>query len=83
MDNLCRFYLEKPVYDNKYTKLFVFRKGINNLPMCLSTSTIFSIVVGSISGEVIRFSTAKTTPSDVQIPMAVEPSLIASIAYST
>ncbi|KAI8423662.1 hypothetical protein MSG28_012710 [Choristoneura fumiferana] len=51
--------------------------------MCRSTSTIFSIVVDSINGEVILFSTAKTTPSEVQIPMAVEPSLMASMAYST
>ena len=51
--------------------------------MCLSTSTIFSMVVGSISGEVMRFSTASTTPSEVWMPIAVEPSLIASIAYST
>ena len=51
--------------------------------MCLSTSTIFSIVVGSIKGEVIRFSTANTTPSAVWMPMAVEPSLMASMAYST
>lgn len=50
--------------------------------MCLSTSTIFSLVVASINGEVIRFSTAKTTPSEVQIPIAVDPNLMASIAYS-
>lgn len=48
-----------------------------------STSTIFSIVVGSISGDVILFSTANTTPSEVQMPMAVDPNLMASIAYST
>lgn len=53
------------------------------LPICLSTSTIFSIVVNSISGDVMRFSTARTTPSEVQIPRAVDPNLIASIAYST
>ena len=57
--------------------------------------------VGSMSGDVILFSTAKITleiklggypvnqnscqltPSEVWIPIAVEPSLIASIAYST
>merc|ERR1719264_1123102 len=50
---------------------------------CRSTSTIFSMVVGSIREEVMRFSTASTTPSEVTTPMAVEPSLIASIAYST
>merc|ERR1719397_459598 len=48
-----------------------------------SISTIFSIEVGSINGEVILFSTARITPSDVWIPMAVEPNLIASMAYST
>ncbi|CAD1471937.1 unnamed protein product, partial [Heterotrigona itama] len=39
--------------------------------------------VGSIKLEVIRFSTTNTTPSNVAIPMAVEPSFIASMAYST
>jgi len=34
-------------------------------------------------GLVILFSTARITPSLVWIPMAVEPSLMASIAYST
>lgn len=52
-------------------------------PMCRSTSTIFSTVEGSINGDVIRFSTAITTPSGVRIPIAVEPNLIASMAYST
>lgn len=51
--------------------------------MCLSTSKIFSILLVIINGEVIRFSTPNTTPSDVRIPIAVEPNLIASIAYST
>lgn len=31
------------------------------------------MLLGSISGEVILFSTARHTPSDVWIPMAVEP----------
>ena len=39
--------------------------------------------VRTSSGEVMRFSTASTTPSVVWIPTAVEPSLIASMAYST
>lgn len=39
-----------------------------------SISTIFSMLLGSISGEVILFSTARQTPSEVWIPMAVEPS---------
>ncbi len=43
----------------------------------------FSMEVGSMSGEVILFSTARMTPSSVWMPMAVEPSLIASMAYST
>jgi hypothetical protein len=34
-------------------------------------------------GEVRRFSTASTTPSLVAIPIAVDPSFIASVAYST
>jgi hypothetical protein len=41
------------------------------------------MVCGSISVDVILFSTATTTPSDVWMPMAVEPSLMASMAYST
>lgn len=44
------------------------------LPMWASISTIFSMLLGSMSGEVILFSTARHTPSDVWIPMAVEPS---------
>lgn len=40
-----------------------------------SISTIFSMLCGRIRGEVTRFSTAKTTPSGVLIPIAVEPSL--------
>ena len=43
-------------------------------PMCVSISTIFSMLLGSMRGEVILFSTARHTPSDVWIPMAVEPS---------
>lgn len=42
--------------------------------MWLSISTIFSVAVGSINDDVIRFSTAKTTPWLVQIPTAVDPS---------
>ena len=53
------------------------------LPICLSTSTIFSMVDGIIKEEVILFSTAKITPSLVLIPIAVDPNLIASMAYST
>lgn len=30
----------------------------------------------------MRFSTANTTPSDVHTPIAVDPSFIASMAYS-
>mmetsp|Transcript_8173 Transcript_8173/g.24020 ORF Transcript_8173/g.24020 Transcript_8173/m.24020 type:complete len:248 (-) Transcript_8173:8-751(-) len=52
-------------------------------PMCSSISSIFSMLEGSISCEVRRFSTASTTPSFVEMPMAVEPSLMASMAYST
>ena len=51
--------------------------------MWLSISTIFSMLVGSISGLVILFSTARMTPSPVWMPMAVLPSLMASMAYST
>lgn len=43
------------------------------LPMWASISTIFSMLLGSIRGEVILFSTARHTPSDVWMPMAVEP----------
>ena len=52
-------------------------------PTCSSISITFSMLLGSSSGEVSRFSTASTTPSVVAMPMAVDPSLIASIAYST
>ena len=52
-------------------------------PMCESISLILSIEDGSIKGDVIRFSTAITMPSSVRIAIAVEPSLIASMAYST
>jgi hypothetical protein len=52
-------------------------------PMCESISAIFSRLDESINGDVARFSTASTTPSDVRIAIAVEPSLMASIAYST
>lgn len=46
---------------------------IQKLP-CLSISMIFSIQSGSMRIEVIRFSTARTTPWDVWMPTAVEPS---------
>lgn len=49
-------------------------KPLQAQPMCLSISTIFSVVVGSMSVDEIRFSTASTTPSPVWIPMAVDPS---------
>jgi len=50
------------------------RNTKKHLPICASTSRIFSILLGSISGEVTLFSTAKTTPSFVWIPIAVDPS---------
>lgn len=43
------------------------------LPIWVSISTIFSMLLGSIRGEVILFSTARHTPSDVWMPMAVDP----------
>ena len=64
----------------------IFESAVRPLkaqPTNLSTSTIFSMVVGSISVDVILFSTARTTPSLVWMPIAVDPSLMASIAYST
>lgn len=45
-----------------------------SLPIWESISTIFSMLLGSMSGEVILFSTARHTPSEVWMPMAVEPS---------
>ena len=51
-----------------------FAVKIVEVPMWLSISTIFSTLAGSISGDVILFSTASTTPSDVCIPIAVDPS---------
>ena len=44
---------------------------------------ILSMLLGSIKGLVMRFSTAITMPSSVRMAIAVEPSLIASMAYST
>jgi hypothetical protein len=41
--------------------------------MWLSISNIFSMLEGSIRGDVILFSTAITTPSEVLIPIAVDP----------
>lgn len=67
-------------------------------PICRSISKIFSMLDGTIRGDVILFSTANRTPSLVWMPIAVEPSyphheskfnwltiftLMASIAYST
>ena len=52
-------------------------------PMWLSISTIFSIEVCSNNDEVTLFSTPKITPSEVAIPIAVDPNLIASKEYST
>ena len=43
-------------------------------PMWVSTSMIFSMDEGSINGDVIRFSTANTMPSEVFRPIAVDPS---------
>lgn len=50
--------------------------GLNpcSIPMWESISTIFSMLLGSMRGDVILFSTARQTPSEVWIPMAVEPS---------
>ena len=45
-------------------------------PIWESISTIFSIEEDSRRIEVTRFSTPRTTPSDVQTPMAVEPSYV-------
>ena len=45
-------------------------------PMWVSISTIFSMEEDSRRIEVTRFSTPRTTPSDVQTPIAVEPSWV-------
>lgn len=52
-------------------------------PMWRSTSTIFSTDEVSRRVEVTRFSTPRMMPSEVETPMAVEPSLMASREYST
>ena len=52
-------------------------------PMWRSTSMIFSMDEVSRRVEVTRFSTPRMTPSEVETPMAVEPSLMASREYST
>ena len=51
--------------------------------MWLSNSKIFSIEEGTCSFDQILLSTAKTTPSEVLIAIADDPSFIDSIAYST
>jgi len=43
---------------------------------------IFSMELDSSKGDWTRFSTPRTTPSLVWMPMVVEPSLMASMAYS-
>jgi hypothetical protein len=43
-------------------------------PMWESISTIFSMEEDSRRMDVTRFSTPRTTPSEVQTPMAVDPS---------
>ena len=52
-------------------------------PICLSISTIFSMLDETSKEDVTLFSTPRRTPWDVATPMAVEPSLIASNEYST
>ena len=42
--------------------------------MCASISMILSMLLGSIKGLVMRFSTAITMPSSVRMAIAVEPS---------
>ena len=44
------------------------------LPMWLSISSIFSMLLASMRVDVTLFSTARTTPFAVLIPTAVEPS---------
>ena len=44
---------------------------------------ILSKLDGTMSGDCVRLSTASTMPSFVRIAIAVLPSLIASMAYST
>lgn len=51
--------------------------------MCESTSITFSTEEGSNSTEVNRFSIARIEPCLVWMPTTVDPSLTASIAYST
>lgn len=58
----------------------VHSSQVLHLPMWPSISTIFSMLLGSIKGEVILFSTARHTPSDVWMPMAVEPNWKTMIA---
>lgn len=45
-------------------------------PMCESISMIFSTESDSSKGDWVRFSTARTTPSEVWIPTVVEPSCV-------
>jgi radical SAM superfamily enzyme YgiQ (UPF0313 family) len=64
----------------------VLASAVNPLiahPTCPSISMIFSIESESMRSDWVRFSTARTTPSEVWIPTVVDPSLMASIAYST
>ena len=63
-----------PMVKNDSTVFFKILSHSLVSPIWSSTSNTFSILEGSINGEVTLFSTARTTPSEVCIPIAVDPS---------
>jgi hypothetical protein len=50
-------------------------------PTCSSISATFSMLEGMRRGDVTRFSAARTTPSLVRTPIAVEPSCVKSFSF--
>ena len=70
------------VVDLQKTRIETWRL-LKDIISSFRTSIIFSMVCGSMSEEVTLFSAARTTPSEVVTPIAVEPNLMASKAYST
>ena len=50
-------------------------------PTCSSISATFSMLDGISRGDVTRFSAARTTPSFVRTPMAVEPRCVKSFSF--
>ena len=70
---------DRQICHNKLTVLCyactgMLTRGESGPPIWTSISMIFSMLAGTISVDVTRFSTARMTPSGVWIPIAVDPS---------